>query len=49
MSSFQFQLKDKHLHNILKDTTKKLLGDKTNSVNATVSSNYIQVLYSKKL
>lgn len=36
MSSFQFQLKDKHLHNILKDTTKKLLGDKTNTADAKV-------------
>lgn len=29
MSSFRFQLKDKHPQNILKDT-RKLLGDKTN-------------------
>jgi hypothetical protein len=36
MPPFQFQLKDKHPQNILKDT-RKLLGEKTNTVHAEVS------------
>ena len=40
MSPFQFKFKDKHPQNILKDT-RKLLGNKTNTVHAEVSSNLI--------
>jgi len=40
MSPFQFKFKDKHPQNILKDT-RKLLGNKTNTVHVEVSSNLI--------